>query len=341
MDHAPTEAEKKLTREPLSELAFDQTRKGVMRILESISKQDDLVNRETGDSEFDEHLKMLLDLGLIRNVVNLGGESYEITEAGCRFLDEYRLIERGKNWGPRIGLDRVLAEINKEKVSVVIPTLNEAENIGDIVRNVPPRWELVLVDLSTDGTAQKAKCLRHDVKVIRRGPREVGKGAAIRRGLNEASGSVVITMDGDGSHQTCELVKLVSTLKAQNADMVQASRMLHVNGSEEMSPHSDPLRYFGNRIVTSLINVLFHSSITDSQYGFRAFRKEFISRLSLKSNDWDIETEIVLRAAKCGGKVVEVPSVELQRKHGRSHLAVLDFVAVVGRRLLIEIFRSK
>jgi hypothetical protein len=115
--------------------------------------------------------------------------------------------------------------------------------------------------------------------------------------------------------------------------------MLQTSGSEEMSPHVNTVRYFGNRIVTSLINALVRSSLTDSQYGFRAFRKEFISKLSLRANGWDIETEIVARAAKRRGRIVEVPSVELRRKHGDSHLAVLRYTTVVARRLLVEIFR--
>jgi oxalate decarboxylase/phosphoglucose isomerase-like protein (cupin superfamily) len=224
-------------------------------------------------------------------------------------------------------------------VSIVVPTLNEVKSIGEIVSNIPLGWEVILVDLSTDGTAEKAKSLRPDVRIISRGPREVGKGAAIRLGFREARGPIVVMMDGDGSHQTSELVKLVSALETQNADLVQASRMVQAGASEEMGPYEHTVRYFGNRVLTLLINMLFHSWVTDSQYGFRAFRKEFISELSLRSNGWDIETEIVARAAKSGGKIVEIPSVELGRKHGESHLGLLRFAIVVGRRLLIEIFR--
>jgi glycosyltransferase involved in cell wall biosynthesis len=286
----------------------------------------------TGEIEFQKHAAILAGLGLVKTVATPEGASYEITESGYRFLEEYQDIERDTG-------RRVLEQLAKDKVSIVIPTMNEAESIGEIVSNIPFGWETILVDLSTDGTAQRAMSLRPDVRIIRRGPREVGKGAALRLGLREARGTIVVMMDGDGSHQTCELVKLVSRLEAQNADLVQASRMLQPNGSEEMGPYKNSVRYFGNRIVTSLINALFHSSITDSQYGLRAVRKEFISKLSLRSNAWDIETEIVARAAKCRGKIIEVPSVELQRKHGDSHLGVLDYAIVVTRRLLGEIFR--
>ncbi len=326
-----------MNEQPSFQLAHEnEAKKGVIQILEKVSNHDVLVNQENGDGGFDERVQMLLDLRLVSNVTTPEGTLCEITEAGCRFLQEYQEIER-ESVDAAIEPDRLLAEIVKEKVSVVIPTLNEVNSIAEIVSNIPPRWELVLVDFSTDGTAQMAKSLRPDIKIIRRTPSQVGKGAAIRLGLEEASGTIVVMMDGDGSHQTSELLTLVSTLKAQNADMVQASRMLQANGSAEMTPHSDPLRYFGNKMVTSLIDFLYHSSITDSQYGFRAIRKEFISKLSLRSNDWDIETEIVIRAVKCKGKIVEVPSFELQRRHGRSHLAVLDFIAIVGRRLLIEV----
>jgi glycosyltransferase involved in cell wall biosynthesis len=286
----------------------------------------------TGEIEFQKHAGILAGLGLVKTVATPEGASYEITESGYRFLEEYQDIERDTG-------GRVLDQLAKDEVSIVIPTMNEAESIGEIVTNIPPGWEVILVDLSTDGTAQKAMSLRPDVRIIRRGPKEVGKGAALRLGLREARGTIVVMMDGDGSHQTSELVKLVFMLEAQNADMVQASRMLRANGSDEMSPHKHPVRYFGNKMVTSLINAVFRSSLTDSQYGFRAFRKEFISKLSLASNDWDIEAEIVVRAAKCRGKIVEIPSIELQRNDGQSRLVVLDFIKVVGRRLLLEVFR--
>jgi hypothetical protein len=326
-----------LTKELLLEPAFDdKKRSGVIQILESISKHDGLANRDSVESEFDKFPEMLLDLGLVKKVAIPEGTSYEITETGLRFLEEYQQI---RSLGPEIEPGRVLARITKEKVSVIIPTFNEAESIGEIVTNIPSGWEVVLVDLSTDGTAQKARSLRPDIRIIRRGPREVGKGAAIRLGLREARGAIIVMMDGDGSHQASELVKLVFMLEAQNADMVQASRMLRANGSDEMSPHKHPVRYFGNKMITSLINAVFRSSLTDSQYGFRAFRKEFISKLSLISNDWDIETEIVVRATKCRGKIVEVPSIELQRNNGHSNLVVLDFIKVAGRRLLLEVFR--
>jgi len=107
----------------------------------------------------------------------------------------------------------------------------------------------------------------------------------------------------------------------------------------EMNPRAEALRYFGNRLVTNLINVLFRGSVTDSQYGFRALRRDFIFKLSLRSNDWDIETEIIVRALKCRGKIVEAPSVELPRKHGKSHLSVIIYSAALARRIFLEILR--
>jgi glycosyltransferase involved in cell wall biosynthesis/predicted transcriptional regulator len=304
-----------------------------IQALEIITKQDSGMNMGTRRNiEFQKQASILASLGLLKTVATLEGVSYEITEAGYRFLKEYQDIDRDTS-------RRVLDQLIKDKVSVIIPAMNEVKSIGEIVTSIPFGWEIILVDLSTDGTAQKAMSLRPDVRIIRRGPREVGKGAALRLGLRKARGKIVVMMDGDGSHQTCELLKLVTTLEAQNADLVQASRMLQQNGSEEMAPYKNSVRYFGNKIVTSLINTLFHSSITDSQYGLRAVRKEFISKLSLRSNDWDIETEIVARAARCRGKIVEVPSFELQRKNGESHLGVLEYAIVVTRRLLVEIFR--
>jgi hypothetical protein len=304
-----------------------------IQALEIIATQNSGMDiKTTGEIGFQKHSRILTNLGLVKTIATPEGPSYEITESGYRFLKEYEGIEHDTG---RLVLD----QLAQHEVSVVIPTMNEVKSIGELVTNIPIGWEVILVDLSKDGTAQKAKSLRPDVKIIRRGPREVGKGAALRLGLREARGTIVVTMDGDGSHPTSELVKLVSTLAAHNADMIQTSRMLRANGSDEMSPHEHAIRYFGNRIVTFLINLLFHSSVTDSQYGFRAFRKDFISKLSLRSDDWDIETEIVARAAKCRGKILEVPSVELERKHGESHLNVLEFTVVVARRLLAEIFR--
>ncbi|MHA7240014.1 glycosyltransferase family 2 protein [Arthrobacter sp. TMS1-12-1] len=200
-------------------------------------------------------------------------------------------------------------------MSVVIPTLNEAMNLPWVLRRMPSYVdEVVIVDgRSVDYTVEVAKALRVDVVVVAE-PR-AGKGIAVRAGLAACSGDIIVMLDADGSMDPQEIGWFVSPL-LHDFDFVKGSRYVTGGGSEDLTL----LRHFGNRALTELANAVLRSNYSDLCYGYIALRRECVAVLELESDGFEIETELITRAARAGLRIAEVPSMELNRISGASNL---------------------
>jgi glycosyltransferase involved in cell wall biosynthesis len=214
-----------------------------------------------------------------------------------------------------------------ERVTIVIPAKDEARNVAWVLRRLPPGIdEVILVDgHSTDDTIAVARAVRPDLVVTtERGP---GKGAAMRTGLDMASGEIIVTIDADGSMDPRELDRYVSA--AFDADLVKGSRFAEGGGTEDMTG----IRWLGNCVLLALVNLLYGAHLTDLCYGYCAVRRSALPALALRSDGFEIETEMTVRALRAGLRVGEVPSFELPRRYGTSHLrAFFD-----GWRVLITL----
>jgi glycosyltransferase involved in cell wall biosynthesis len=222
--------------------------------------------------------------------------------------------------------------VNAPRVSVVIPTLNEAANLPHVLPYVP-HWvdEVVIVDgRSTDDTIEVARRLRDDVKVVLE--RRCGKGAALRAGFEAASGDIIIMLDADGSMNPQEAIMFVGALLS-GADFVKGSRFLQGGGTSDMSL----LRMFGNWCLTKTVKILYGGSYTDLCYGYAAFWARSIRLLDLDSDGFEIETQMNVRALLHQLKIVEVPSFEADRVHGVSNLRTFPD----GWRVLRTILRER
>lgn len=213
-----------------------------------------------------------------------------------------------------------MKRINNSNVTVVIPTLNEEENIAGVIRELSQigcRNILVIDGNSRDRTVEVAK--EFGVDVIPQNGR--GKGSALRQAFSHdrLDGDVVVIMDADGSMNPKEILLFIETLDS-GADLVKGSRFLRYGYSEDMSL----IRRIGNRFFVLLVNRFWAANYTDLCYGFGAFRKDAIKKLlpHLKSTNFEIETEVFVKAKKLGLKVVEVPSIEFRRRHGKSNLSI-------------------
>jgi len=227
-----------------------------------------------------------------------------------------------------------LKKTGNSDVTVVMPALNEEKSIAGVI------WELnhlgynniLIVDgNSKDRTAEIAKEFGASI-IFQNGS---GKGSALRQAFNHhgLDGEVIVMIDADGSMNPKELPALIKALDS-GADLAKASRFLQYGYSEDMNL----IRRIGNRFFLSLVNLFWSANYTDLCYGFGVFRKDAIEKLYplLKSTNFEIETEIFIKAKKMGLTVVEVPSIEFRRKHGKSNLnAILD-----GFRILRTIFRE-
>jgi len=206
-------------------------------------------------------------------------------------------------------------EATKASISVVIPTLNEAQNIPWVLRRMPSYVdEVVIVDgRSTDNTVGVARAIRENIVVVNE--LRKGKGVALRSGFAAASGDIIVMLDADGSMDPQEIGWFVSPLQ-HDFDFVKGSRHVTGGGSEDLTH----LRRAGNRALTGLANAVLHSNYSDLCYGYLAFRRECLEILQLESDGFEIETELIVHAAKAGLRIAEVPSLELDRISGASNL---------------------
>lgn len=253
---------------------------------------------------------------------------------------------------------------DEPRVSVVIPALNEADNIPAVLAAIPS-WvhEVVLVDgRSTDGTPDVARRAwpNHHIVVKerrqrqdrRRAPRPDavdrrgegmalrivgqtarGKGNALKMGYAATTGEIIIHLDADGSTDPREIGRFVETLKA-GADYAKGTRFRNGGGTDDMPFH----RKIGNGALTMLTNILFGTRYTDITYGYNAFWRRHAGALALEIDGWANEIVGNIRVARHGLRVVEVPSFEHPRLAGE---AKLQGVYQVGWKILRAIIAER
>jgi glycosyltransferase involved in cell wall biosynthesis len=221
--------------------------------------------------------------------------------------------------------------VEEPTVCVLIPTLNEAQNLPHVLTLIPAHYEVVIVDgRSTDGTVDVARELRPSACVIEQNGH--GKGDAITSGFAAARSDIIVMLDADGSARVDEIPRYLAALH-DGADFAKGSRFLGGGGSADITL----LRRLGNRALTQLVNLLFGARYTDLCYGYNAFWADRIDDLALDAQGFEVETQLNIRACKARLVITEVPSFEDSRIHGVSNLhAVRD-----GLRVLRTIFRER
>jgi glycosyltransferase involved in cell wall biosynthesis len=201
------------------------------------------------------------------------------------------------------------------RISVVIPAFNEEEAIGIVVKEIPRALieEVIVVDNgSTDSTATRAR--EAGANVVREPVR--GYGAACRAGLMAAGeADIVVFLDGDRSDDPGDLPRILSPVEKDAADFVLGARL---SGSQEIGAMPSHAR-LGNRFIAWLMNRAYGIEITDVG-SFRAIRKDLLLSLGMKQMTFGWPVEMLVKAAKRGARITEVP-VSYRKRVGKSKVS--------------------
>ena len=204
-------------------------------------------------------------------------------------------------------------------LSVIMPVYNEARTVEEIVgrvlkSSVPIARELVIVDdASRDGTPALLKEIAaahpDDIRVVFHEANR-GKGAAIRTGIAQAHGDIILIQDADLEYDPRDYALLLEPILEDQADVVFGNRF-----------HGGPHRvlyfwhYTANRFLTLLTNVLTGLNLSDMEVGYKVFRAAVLRKIVLTSDRFGFEPEITIKVAKLGSRVYEVPI----RYYGRTY----------------------
>jgi glycosyltransferase involved in cell wall biosynthesis len=225
-------------------------------------------------------------------------------------------------------------------ISVVIPAYNEEQTVGDVVRgvrgalsamaSVAEPVEVIVVDGgSTDATARMAQIA--GATILRRP--HGGRGLALRAGLAAAKGEILVLMNSDGQDLPSELPSLLRAFKSSGADFVSGSRFMGTFREEGISP----VDRWGNRALTGLANLLCGTHLSDINASYRVMRRSAVAGFGWRFEQFEGESEMILKAARAGLDVLEVPITRQRRMGGVRKFRRLRH----GLGILLTIFRTR
>jgi glycosyltransferase involved in cell wall biosynthesis len=220
-------------------------------------------------------------------------------------------------------------------ITVIIPALNEAGNIGELVKEVcatAPVDVIVVDNGSIDSTAQEAQ--EAGAKVVRE-PRR-GYGSACAAGVAESQkADVLVFLDGDHSFSPSDLPSLLAPILNGQAELVLGSRELG-----QMEPGAMfPQQRFGNWLVSRLTNLLYGLSITDLG-PYRAIRRSLLMQLNMREMTYGWPTEMIVKSARRGARIVEIPVHYRNRRFGQSKVSgTVRGTVLAGWHILNVTFR--
>ena len=191
-------------------------------------------------------------------------------------------------------------------LSVIVPVYNERRTISLIlekVRAVEVEKEIIVVDgCSIDGTREilEEEAKRSGIKVIHE-ERRTGRGNALKLGIAEARGDIIIFQDADLELDPADYPLLLEPLIKDSAEVVFGSRFLG------QRPTMGALQYLGNRVITGMVNLLYRTKLTDVETCYQVFRRSALEGIDVKNNDFAFTVELAVKLIKRGYKIQEVP----------------------------------
>lgn len=192
------------------------------------------------------------------------------------------------------------------KLSVIMPVYNEVRTIEEIIRRVKAvdiDKEIVIVDDgSTDGTREYLQKISDPLIRVFFQEKNMGKGAAVRTGVAEATGDVIVIQDADLEYNPQEYHQLIKPILDGRADVVYGSRFRGSAIRVHLFWHS-----LGNKILTLFSNMFTNLNLTDMEVCYKMFRAQVIKNIRLRSNRFGFEPEVTAKVARMGCRIYEIP----------------------------------
>lgn len=221
------------------------------------------------------------------------------------------------------------------KTCIIIPAHNEEKTIGGLIKEIKDRGLDILVvdDGSKDNTV---KIVNEFGAMILRNKKNLGKGVSLRRGFEfalERGYETVITMDGDGQHSPSSIPEFLEFSKNTDTKVVVGNRM-------KSHCKMPVIRLLTNKIMSLILSFICRQKIPDSQCGFRLIKREVLEKISLFTKNFEIESEILIRAARAGFKIGSIPIESIYRGESSSINPILDTIRFI-RFIIREILKIK
>jgi len=202
-------------------------------------------------------------------------------------------------------------QTDRPRIAITIPCFNEQASIGKVIRDFKkalPEAEIIVFD--NDSTDETAKIAQESGALVIR-ERRRGKGNVVRAIFDKIEADYYLLVDGDDTYPAEEARKLITLIQDEQADMVVGTRLDHYSRESAELLHS-----FGNRLLLKILNLCFHTNLSDILSGYRVFTREFVKSVPLFSTGFEIETELTIQALMRGFRILEVPITYRARPEG-------------------------
>jgi glycosyltransferase involved in cell wall biosynthesis len=194
-----------------------------------------------------------------------------------------------------------------ELLSVIVPVFNERTTVAEVIRRIravslPVDVEVVVVDDgSSDGTDKVLAALGDSTVRVINHPRNRGKGAAIRTGMEAVRGDLVLVQDADLEYDPADWSKLLEPILRGKARVVYGSRF---TGERK---NMMPLHWIGNRFLSLITNILYSTTLSDMETCYKLFDRRVLEGITIESDKFDFEPEITAKVLRRGFRIYEVP----------------------------------